>query len=514
MIPLGLRLTPHGRLVCEPVADAPGLDEAVATRLREAFARGSGDGLLRLGAGEVGQALPPVFVWWRDFAARYVAALCVQAAGAEAGGPRRLPEVPPPDEAELDFLVLTAPMMPGAEYLTAEVLRELWAAMAAALAAALAASGAGLQEFLKRLNPAWNLVGRVHFNLAENRRDPDAPFAFLATYASQLSAQARVQHLPLGQALREYGGAANRPKLLSLLLPVQRAAETCAWLRPMVEQRRDLPSAALEPAEAARLLASAAELERAGVVLRMPAGWQAGRPPRPQVTATVGARAPSKLGLDGLLDFSVAVTLDGEALSEAEVRLLLAGTDSLVLLRGRWVEVDRERLERTLTQFRAAEELARTEGLSFAEAMRMLAGAGLTGEAARCRRGRLVARDRRALAGGDAAALRAPEGAAIDPGPALRGTLRPYQKAGVQWLHLLSGLGLGACLADDMGLGKTIQVLALLLVQRQRSNGAKPAPCLLVAPASLLANWAAEIARFAPDLRVASCTPRRCRPRR
>lgn len=225
MTALGLRLTPQGRLVCEPVADAPELDEAVAARLQQAFARGTGEGLLRLGAGEVGQALPPVFVWWRDFAARYIAALCVHAAGAEDSA--ALPEVPPPDAAELGVLVLTAPLMPGAEYLTAEILRDLWHASAAALAAALAASSAGLQAELRRLNPAWNLVGRVHFNLAENRRDPDAPFAFLATYASRLSAQARVQHQPLGQALREYGGAANRPKLLSLLLPVQRAAEAC-----------------------------------------------------------------------------------------------------------------------------------------------------------------------------------------------------------------------------------------------------------------------------------------------
>jgi hypothetical protein len=156
MIRLGLRLTPHGRLLCEPVADATGLDEVVATRLGEAFAHGSGDGLLRLGAGEVGQALPPVFVWWRDFASRYVAALCGQAAGS--GGEHTPPEVPAPADAEFASLVLTAPMMPGAEYLTPEVLRNLWAAIGASLAAALAASGAGLQEVLRRLNPACGCV--------------------------------------------------------------------------------------------------------------------------------------------------------------------------------------------------------------------------------------------------------------------------------------------------------------------------------------------------------------------
>ena len=66
--------------------------------------------------------------------------------------------------------------------------------------------------------------------------------------------------------------------------------------------------------------------------------------------------------------------------------------------------------------------------------------------------------------------LRSPEGLArVDPGAALKATLRPYQQVGVRWLYLLAKLGLGACLADDMGLGKTIQVLSLLM-KRQASR--------------------------------------------
>ncbi|MBC7951309.1 MAG: DEAD/DEAH box helicase [Rhodospirillaceae bacterium] len=465
------RLTPNGHLLLE-CGDG---------RLAAAFARGSGHGLLHLGAAELGQSLPPTLVWWRDFAQFYVSGLCHRAS----------PLVPPPSDAELASLVLTAPMMAGAEYLSADVLRHLWNEIAAAVEDS---AGDDLQAFLKSLNPVWSLVGRVHFNLAENRRDADFPFAFMATYTTKLSAQAKAQHVPLGQALREYAG--DRDTLLSLLQPVNRAAESCPWLKAMVEGGEIYHPLRWSPVEAARFLDSVTELDRAGLVVRMPAGWAASRPPRPKVTATIGSRTPSVLGLDGLLDFRMEVTLAGEALSAEEVGALLAGTEALVLLRGQWVEIDRTRLEREMHRFRQAEEMAERGGMTFAEAMRMLAGAAIAEDGPQTG----VPEWSQVTAGpwlaATLTALRSPDGAGADPGPDLKATLRPYQKAGVQWLRLLSGLGLGACLADDMGLGKTIQVLALLLVQRRQQ------PSLLVAPASLLANWAAEIEHFAPTLKA------------
>ena len=123
------------------------------------------------------------------------------------------------------------------------------------------------------------------------------------------------------------------------------------------------------------------------------------------------------------------------------------------------------------------------------------------------RRHRLEPDRRRTLARTDAGRIAPANGLSrADPGRSLHGTLRAYQRVGAQWLHLLARLGLGACLADDMGLGKTIQVLALLLVLKEQGVG-KRKPSLLVAPASLLANWAAEISRFAPSLRAALIHP-------
>jgi hypothetical protein len=495
-----LSLTPHGHLVLSHDPDVPVLETAFEERLEAAFGRGSGHGLLSLGVDEVGTALPPVLSYWREFGARFVTGLCTQ---QESGIPVGVlaPE-------ELERMASTAPPMMGAEYLTVEVLGALWNELNAAFRIELAETKGGAQEFLKRRNPAWNLVGRVHFHVAENRKDPDTPFAFLATYTTRLSAQAKAQHLPLGQALREYAGAANKERLLSLLVPVQRASETCPWLKTMVDAGEIFHPLRWTAEEALQLLRDVPRLETAGVVVRMPAAWRGNRPPRPQVTGRVGGKAPAGLGQAALLDFSMEVTLDGDPLTPEEITELLAKTDGLALVRGQWIELDRKRLAAMIDRFREVEQTAKRNGIAFGEAMRLLAGATVAEGDVDSASGA----DWTQVTAGPWLAetlqgLRSPQGLAnVDPGKDLRAELRPYQQVGVRWLYLLAKLGLGACLADDMGLGKTMQVLSLLLVLK-RQESAKPRPSLLVAPASLLANWASEIERFAPGLNVLVAHP-------
>jgi hypothetical protein len=499
-----LSLTPRGRLLFTVTDDAPQLPPALSRMLERAFASGSGHGLLALGAGQVGTALSASLGYWRDFAAGFVTTVCTHP-GLDG---HHVP-IAPPASSELAAIAAAIPPMAGAEYITASVLEALWEETDRAFRSELVESNASIQAFLQSKNPAWHIVGRVHFNLAENRRDDDAPFAFLATYTTHLSTQARVQHVPLGQALSEYAGAAKKPQLLSLLLPVQRAAAECSWLKTMVDAGEIYHPLRWTPAEAFQLLNDVPRLEAAGVVVRVPSAWRANRPPRPQVTATVGARPPSGLGTEGLLDFKMGVSLDGEPLTSAEIEQLLSSSNGLHLVRGRWVEVDRERLNEMLREFHAVETVAAKDGLSFGEAMRLLAGARVPGDTVDASApdwSRVVAGPwlAKTLAG-----LRDPaELAHLDPGVALKATLRPYQEAGLRWLHLLSSLGLGACLADDMGLGKTMQVLALLLVLKARTpRDETRRTSLLVAPASLLANWAAEIERFAPTLNAIVAHP-------
>ena len=306
----------------------------------------------------------------------------------------------------------------------------------------------------------------------------------------------------LARALEDSSARGDRQALLHLLVPLQRAAEQSQWLTDLIDSGAVYQPLAWTPTQAHRFLRAIPGFEAAGLVVRVPDWWRARRPPRPEVTVRVGEKKPSALGMDALLDFSVAVALGDQTLSAAELRALLSSADGLVRVRGQWVELDRGRLREVLDHWERVRRDVGANGLSFLEGMRLLAGATHTeddsspppaGEGwSRVEAGAWLEQT--------VAGLRGPGGlVSADPGSDLRGTLRPYQRIGVSWLSFASSLRLGVCLADDMGLGKTIQVLALLLLHRRRAQRGDP-PHLLVVPASLVANWQAEIERFAPSL--------------
>ena len=417
--------------------------------------------------------------------------------------------IPASDPDELRSFSEAVPPMPGAELVTPALLEDLWSDIGTALAVeATRFKDDGVQGYLKTQSSVWHVVGRVCFHLAENTRDRDYPFAFIATYVHKVSNQATPQHLPLGQALTDYAGAQNRQKLLALLAPLSRAAQQSDVIRELVDCGDIYHPLAWTPKEAHRFLCEVELYEQAGLVVRMPDWWSARRRPRPKVSVSVGGTAPATLGMSALLSFDVSLTLDGKILSPRDIDAVLASTEGLVLIKGKWVEVNREKLGEVLDQWHDAQKHAQAGGVSFGEAMRMLAGAQLgggdpdgTGDA-RPEWSEVIAGK---WLSSKLDTLRAPElRAEIDAGAGLRAELRPYQKIGVQWLWTLRALELGGCLADDMGLGKTIQVLGLLSMSR---GDTEPGTDLLVVPGSLVDNWRLEIERFAPQLEVLIAHP-------
>ncbi len=470
-----LELTPHGTVICR--------DASLPT-----FAESDAAGLITL-AGQKLQIETDLSIgFWKNFGNLFLRTLCHIPEGEAVA-------VPPPSPAELAELVLNAPPMRGAEYLSPELLSNLWNRMEEWTQQKLPTSG-NLAEFLETYAPRWARVGRVTLHLAENKGDPEFPFAFMATYASGLSKGGRVQQLPLGKALKEYAGANNKPALIKLLSPLQAAAKQNELIADLLETGDIFHPLVWLPDEAFEFLQGVPTFEEANLLVRLPNWWKK-KSRRPQVAVTIGEEKRSTLGINALLDFRLHVVIDGQRLTRKEIDALLAGTDGLVLLRGQWVEVDREKLQQALAHWEAIEQHG---GISFAEGMRLLAGApaNLKNEDELEEH-----RDWAFTQPGEGLAeildqLRNPE--QLDPPAALNATLRPYQEAGLNWLWFCANTGLGACLADDMGLGKTIQVLAALL--RKKEAGSCNKPALLIVPATLIGNWKHEAARFAPSLKL------------
>jgi superfamily II DNA or RNA helicase len=196
-------------------------------------------------------------------------------------------------------------------------------------------------------------------------------------------------------------------------------------------------------------------------------------------------------------DLGIVITLEGEPVSFAAVfSALAAGHSRLLLPSGAHFSLDLPELHRLRELIDEARAL---QDSSTGELKISRFQAGLWDELAQLG---IVDQQAAAWRKSVAGLLR---GSAPDPAPApasLDATLRPYQLEGYHWLSFLFNSGLGGVLADDMGLGKTVQTLALICEAKEKNPDAPP--FLVVAPTSVVGNWEAESARFAPGLKTAA----------
>ena len=410
-----------------------------------------------------------------------------------------------PDAMERLGLLASVPPMTGGEYWRDEVLVSLYAQFEQALALEVEAAGGDLFAHIQTFGSGWRDLGKVSLHLAENKGDKSGsrPFAFLATFVNRADADGKMRHLPLSAALKAY---ASRPAALGrILAPLEAAAREDGFLSSLLETRRIFQPCALTVGEAYGFLKGIAGYETAGLLVRTGRLW-AKAPPKAKVSVTVGKTPGGGLNGMALCDFSVGVSLDGEMLSEEELRMLAESRDGLVRIRGEWVMADPEKIQELLAHWKEAKRLV-GDGVTMAQALRLLAGGGLDSLAAESG----AKDDVEVRANGELKelleSLTQPTADAGGDWPnGLGGILRPYQKAGVDYLRRTLAAGLGACLADDMGLGKTLQVLTLIDIWKQQGDLATN-PVLIVMPASLLSNWRAEAAKFTPDLKVGAIHP-------
>jgi len=198
------------------------------------------------------------------------------------------------------------------------------------------------------------------------------------------------------------------------------------------------------------------------------------------------ASAKSYFSMNTLTDYQYELALGDETLSPEEWQQLVETKAPLVYFRGQWMQLDRDSMQEMLAFMQQPQD---EPTWAMQDLLKKLAEEADSFE--------LDIHD--SLAQMLAKLSDSSQLELIDNPATLNAQLRDYQKRGVAWLLYLERLGLNGCLADDMGLGKTMQVLSLLLLEREQEQD-KPAPTLLIAPTSVIGNWQKELEKFAPQL--------------
>jgi len=495
-------ILPTGKLLLEfqPCEDTLGSDRrAVEQRMYDVFISDHGRAFLALGLIDRALRLAPSLEYWRDLAASFVHNVLVDPLAEEQRGASDSVL----DDEEAAAWAGRVPPMVGAELINASFITGFWNLLQQALKREVAGQTEPVEEILRSLSPGRGLLThRVHFHLVENRRDEESPFAFLATYATAIDAHGTLRHVPLGNALKEFGG--DTKKLVPVLASVHKAASASSLVKSILDSGEIFHPLRFSANEAYRFLNEVPLYETSGILCRIPRWWSV-TPRRISVGLAIGDKTGGQLNARALLSCTPLMHIGGEKISFAEAQRILDHYDGLALIKGKWTVVDRESLRKNLELFGQAMQLSGKLKITLAEAVRLLLGMQhLSLEGKDQWAGDIVCGDWLARVLDN---LRSPASMeTVKPPQGLSARLRPYQQAGLNWLAFLRELGFGACLADDMGLGKTVQVLALLQSCKER-GGKEYGPSLVIVPASLIDNWLSEIRRFTPALRSVVAHP-------
>ncbi|MEA1962166.1 MAG: DEAD/DEAH box helicase [Bacillota bacterium] len=397
-----------------------------------------------------------------------------------------------PTDDEILEILNSVPFVVGLEFINGDWIKDIYQSLSEVFATEIKVYSGTVEEFLLEHNSRINLVGRVFFHLVENKSD-EYPFAFLATYSTGRAGDKKATHTPLKNALIEYQDQNDR--LLKLLSTVSKVAQKSNFIAEFVESGELFSPLKLTSNEAYIFLKEIPLYEECGILCRIPDWWKK-KSNSFKLSIQLGDREPSRVGMDALLDFNARLFLGEDEITEQEIRDLLTQSSGLLFIKGKWVEVDHQKLQLTLDAYQKAKELADTCEYSIAEAMRMQLNASeILG----------IKHDELSLEISNGEWLNSVTSRLTNPSlmsniaisDDFHASLRGYQQKGFDWLNYMKNLGFGACLADDMGLGKTVQIIALL--EYLRVNSGERA--LLIIPASLMGNWQKEIEKFAPLLK-------------
>ncbi len=396
------------------------------------------------------------------------------------------------DDLKSHFLECS-PFLHGAEFLNEKWITCFWLDLNLVFSREIKEFKGSVAEFIACYSPRVHLAGRVYFHLVESKKE-EFPFAFLATYSGDVSAEGKSRHFPLQKALQDFGK--NGKKLLALLSTVNKASEKSAFISGLLETGEIFYPLNVTSSEAYTFLREVPLYEEAGVLCRIPDWWKT-KSGTIKISVRLGKVMPSRLGFEALVDFDAELSLDGETISVKELKKMIAETEGLAFLKGKWVEVDHEKLKEILKVYENAQKVAGKGDLTVIDAMRFQMNSAkllnISGDSSV----EIEVTNGEWLSSVIENLLHPEIIKVISGGDDFHGQLRPYQERGLSWLALMKTLGLGACLADDMGLGKTVQVIALL----NHIRTTKKEKTLLVVPASLIGNWMSELFRFAPLLK-------------